>query len=281
MALAAAITDQATYDSLSEAIKAEYKKEGNIFLLDVTQTEVEIDDKKRVYGMEDVHGLKKGLNDERTSTTDLKKQLKRFEKIKDPDEAIAAMAKIVAMGKEPDVEAKMKAQIETVKKQYEEKHKVELDGRDEKYSAMSKKFDRMVIHDSALTELSNHELVKGGSKFLLLAIKQQTRVVENEDGSREARVVDPSGDGTTYKTAIATGKTGFMGIGELVDSMSKDEEYAALFAGSGISGGDNTGVKTGPAVTKTPQTKGGTDKPLSATEIMKQARGKDRESKQI
>ncbi len=234
MALLAVITSKEEYDKLPDAIKSEYKEEGEIYILDVTQAEVEINGKKHVYGMEDVHGLKNALQSERSSTSELKKQLKTFEKIKDPEAALAAIQKLEAMGDDPDIESRVKEQVESTKRQLEKKFGDELKVEQDKNAELDTEINRLLVDQQAMTTLSKYKLVDGGATLLMPHVKSKVVIVKNDEGKREARVLDD--DGKTHKVSLRKGETGFMGIDELIENMSKDKTYSVAFQGTEASG---------------------------------------------
>lgn len=234
MALLAIVT-KAAYDALPEGLKKEYKDTGDgaHFALDVTPVEITRAGKREYYGLEDVHGLKSGLQKERADAEELRKIAKNFEGM-DAKEAKEAIARLKALGENPAADEKVKAQIDSITKQLSDKHKTELDALRKTESELEGELSKLLVDQAALNALSKHKLVDGATQLLMPHIKSGVRIVKGENGKRAVRVVDPiTGQD---RVSLKTGNNGFMDLDEFVESMSKDKTFAVAFAGSGASG---------------------------------------------
>lgn len=100
--------------------------------------------------------------------------------------------------------------------------------KDETISSLSSALERRLIDAEATAALA---AAKGSPKVLLPHIKAHVRVVK-EDGEYAVQVVDARGN-----QRIGDAKGSPMTIGQLVEEMKADPDFARNFEGSGSSGG--------------------------------------------
>lgn len=228
-----AIIDQTQYDGLGETMQQEYKAgSGDLdghFTLDVTPS--------RGYGLDNVTSLKSALSSEREQVTTLKGSLAAFEglNVGEARNALAKVKDMVNWTPEEEVQAKIDAQLS----QLSDKHKTELKGVADELGLTTQQLQKAMIDQTALTALSKH---KGSPVLLLPAIRNQTRLKKNENGSYKVEVVDGSG---TVRISPAANSTGPMTVGELVAELKTLPDYAQAFEGSHSQGSGAPGSDEG------------------------------------
>lgn len=222
-----AIVNQGVFEKLPEPVKTEYKKQDDgSYLLDVTS----VND----YALENVKGLKSALGSERTAREKLENSVKAFEGL-DATAAKEALKKIKELGELP-TEGKVKEQIESLKKQLEEKHKGELGVKDTSITTLTKQLEKLMIEASAIKAISEH---KGNIELLLPHVKSNVKMKQLQSGEFVVEVVDEKGQA---RISPATGQTGPMSIAELIAEMKTKNTFAPAFEGTGASGSGATGT---------------------------------------
>lgn len=188
--------------------------------------------------MEDVAGLKTSLSAARTERDEWKGKVLAYGDIM-PDQAKQHAEIVKRVGENPD--AKVAEQIEGAKRQLTEKYNKDLGDKDRILSERDREVNELLI-DNALTQA----LVTAGCKsvkMMLPIAKSMCRVVRGADGKARVEVIDA--DGKTARLSQKQGSTSNMEIGELVDTLKTDKEFAAVFPGTGASGTGAGGGKGG------------------------------------
>lgn len=243
-----AILSKAAFDLLSDAVKKEYKDLGDgTYELQVTPVEIEAGGKKRVYALEDVHGLKSALQKERTEKETLALKAKDFDGM-DPREAREAMKRLKEISEDPTTDDKVKLKVDATIKQLNEKHANERKGLEDQLGVLEGENTRLLVDNALATALGKHKLVEGGAELITPHLKSQIKIVKLADGKRAARVIDP-GTGQE-RVSLKKDSTNPMDIDELVELTSKSKVGKAVFAGSGASGSDGGGKRPASKSTK-------------------------------
>jgi hypothetical protein len=188
--------------------------------------------------LEDVGGLRSALEKTRNEKSQFIDKLKSFEGLENPDAARDAIAKLEDMKSwtpETEVQARIDAQITDLKSKYE----TDLTAANEKLSIAELGFERYLIEGAASANIS--KVAPKSLKVLLPHVASQLGVFE-QDG--EKVVLVKGSDGNPRITTLA-GQTGNMQVAELLDTMSKEDDYATVFPGSGATGSGIAGSGTG------------------------------------
>lgn len=239
MALLARINkDQ--HDKLSTELKAEYREDGDGFLLDV----------QSVGGLQlsNVAELQNALQLERRKAADAEKKLKKFrnedgEEL-DPEAVKAALAKVAEMDSwDPDqklrehkerFEAQVRDKAEKEKKALLDKHNEDLASVRKENEVISNQLDETLRKNTAIAAINAE---KGSVKGLLPVVMGITRVVRLDDGRRTVEVV---GDNGLARLSPTSGNSNPMSVEELVKELRNDRELAGLFRGAGARGSGAT-----------------------------------------
>jgi len=237
-------------DSLPDAIKAEYKAgtgelEGK-FVLDVVAA--------HKMSLGDNEGAYNALQSERGISKDLKSKLSLYT-IDGTDvtaqQAIDAITKLKNF--DPADKEKIKKAIEDeVKSGYENKQselntKYETDTKtlNDTNSKLRSQLHKELITSKATIALSDK--APDAVALLLPHVEAQARVEDNDDGT--LRVVIKNAEGGTRLSPVSQNNNP-MTLDELVDEMSKKDEFSKVFAGSNSQGGGGSGGAGGKNKTK-------------------------------
>lgn len=241
MALNAILTAE-EFKAIPDVIKTHYREEGENHILDVTSNgELELVNSK---------SLKSALQKEREARTKFEKDLKQFKDI-DPEKAREALSKMDEMASwDPDkklaearkqLEKQLTEQFSSREKQLVEKSKSEFEGVSKKYDATRTQLQRTLV-DSVLAQAIATE--KGVPELLIPALRSTIKMVELDDGTWEARVVDK--DGTErLSTKSGAGASDRMTIPELVAEVKRSTVFARAFDGSSTGGSGASGSDSG------------------------------------
>lgn len=238
MALMALLGKEA-FDQLPDVIKAEYKEitEGDLkdrFMLDVSPVEGHM--------LDNTDKLKRALQGERTSVSDLKASLKVFDglDVEKAREALGKLDEIDNWDPEQKLDEHKKAYEQALHKKFEDESKgaikkltedLELEG--VRGKGMFALLSTALVDNSAIRALEQN----GGSVELLLPhIKQISRLTET-DGKFAVEIVGADG---TVRLSPQQGNTGPMSVAELVEEMKGSDSFARAFEGSGASGSGAT-----------------------------------------
>jgi hypothetical protein len=239
MALKALVSKE-EYDALDGTIRAEYKAQGDRFIIDV----VAVDGRN----LEDVSALKSSLSSERTMRERQESILKSWgvKEVKDeagkitgwdygdlkPDVVKKAMTKLAELEKiDPKTEAGKIAeqQIEAAKRALTTTHETAIGEKDTKILVLDKALDEALV-DSAITAALADGEVKGNSTLLTPLMRKHV-VRKEAEGKFTVVVVDVAGN------PKVNGKADPMSVKEFALELREDKQYAGAFEGSGHSGG--------------------------------------------
>jgi hypothetical protein len=239
MALAAILD---SVDSLNEVLKGEYrpgtKEEGTEgkFVLDVTPH-------ASGFALENIQTLKNSLGHVRVERDNQKKLVTAFGD-HTPETIQAALTELEELKQklaDSPTNDKSKAQIAAAVKQVSDKLTGELTTAGTQLESHKSVITKLLVDAAALTELNKPE-IKGNPNFLLPAIRDQVKVVW-EDDQPVARVIDRATGGDRI-TLQGSGSTAPMQIPELIGLMMQDNDWKAAFGGSQASG-PGSGKKNG------------------------------------
>lgn len=222
-------------DDVVEKFRDEYKeiKEGESkgsFLLSVSATDG--------YSLAQVEKLQKALENERKDAKHQKYLVEQFGDVT-PEQVKEMVTKVAEMD-EWDPEKKLaehKTKFETDALAKFEKEKValvkkytdELDALTKTSGSAEAELRKVLVQDallSAVTEL-------GGKPKLVPLIRDRVKLIIGDDGTRNVRVVDEKGEVVNSK---AKDYMEPMTIGELVEEVRNDDDYAPLFEAKKASG---------------------------------------------
>ena len=200
----AAKIDKAKFDSLSDALKSEYKVQTDgSYLLDVSPV--------GGYALEDVQGLKTALSQERSAKETAERKVEAFKDI-DPNKARAALNKVEDMANWTP-EDKVREQLEAVTQQLVEKHTGERTKLEEKQKKLTAQLEKILVDAEASKAIAEH---KGSIQLLLPHVRASTRIKTTEAGEFIVEIVDEKGNA---RLSPAAGSTAPMTVAELVASM--------------------------------------------------------------
>lgn len=223
MALKARLNKQ-DHSALAEAIRAEYREDGDEFVLDVTPV--------GGYALEDLSGLKTTVGKLKSENKTLKDQVKAYEvdgELVDPDQVQTALKTLKELGNlSPQQLAEEK--VKSALKQAEEKFNKTLGTKDGEVKELSAAIERVMVDQAATAAIASK---KGNVKLLLPHVKGFVKVVK--DGKDfKVQVVDHEGN---PKIHVEKGKTSEMTLEQLIDEMSGSDDFASAFEATGKAGG--------------------------------------------
>jgi hypothetical protein len=238
-----AILSQDEYGQLNDTLKAEYRADGDRYVLDVEAV--------NGWNLEDVGGLKSALGTERDSRSQMEKLLKQFgcKEKKDtegkvvgyefgdwvPDKLKKSLEKLSALEKiDPKTEAGKLAeqQIEAMRAQLRDSHAAELSEKDTRILSLESALDISVVDNEITRALSDKE-VRGNSVLLGGLMKQHVKRVE-KDGKFVVQVVDENG------VPKVNSKADPMSVKEFALELRANKQYSGAFEGTGSAGGGGT-----------------------------------------
>lgn len=197
------------------------------------------DGKYRLDGVEDVSGLKSALEKERKERAEAKAALQRLKDI-DPDEY--QRLKKESEDRETD-KAMKKGEYDKLLSQVVEKHKGELDLKEQRIKSLTGSLESHLIDAEATRAIAG---AKGVPELLLPHVRASARVVE-EDGKFVVKIVDKDGN-----PRIGDANGAPMSIAQLVGEMRQSEVFGRAFEASGASGsGAPNGGRAGQGGSKT------------------------------
>lgn len=124
--------------------------------------------------------------------------------------------------------------LEAVKQEMNRSHTTALAAKDGELQGMQGSLFKYMVGDVANTALAEH---KGNPLFLRPHIDKNTKVVKNDKGDYDVRVLDDKGE-IRYN-----GEGNPMTVPEYVAVLKKDDRFAAAFEGRVASGGGNQSSK--------------------------------------
>jgi hypothetical protein len=191
----------------------------------------------------EVAGLKKALDDERTSRADFEKKLsalkgvdpEEYKRLKAEADKVAA-DKLKNQGNWEEREKQLKDQLAADLAARETQFKTELDAATQRQQKLQSSLERYLIESQAAAAMAEPGKPKGNPVLLMPHIQGKVKVFE-ENGEFVARVVDSAG-----KPRIANVKGDPFTINMLLDEMRSDAVFKAAFEASGAHG---TGAPVG------------------------------------
>lgn len=232
MALKARIT-KAIYDSLNDTLKAEYKEDGDDFVLDVTAV--------GGYALENIDGLRTTLSKLKADVASSKKALKDFEidgELIEPARVHDLMKKFKDMGNlSPDELAA--AKVKSALDQQQEQFNKQVAKRDGELTSMRSHLEKVLVDQAATAILAS----KGGNiKLLLPHVKAALKVVEEND-SFGVKVIGADGN---PRVSVSRGVTSDMTLEQLVDELATSEDFSMAFTSQAKPGGGTPSAKPTP-----------------------------------
>lgn len=221
-----AIIDAASFNSLPDLIKSEYKQDGESYRLDVTPV--------RGFGLEDVSGLKSALEKERAAARDAQSQLKAFDGL-DVKAAREALKTIQEQSGKPGVEELAQQIAKTQIEQMASKFNEEKQGLETNLNSIRTQLQDKLVKSAALEALQQHG---GNAKLLLPHLESAVRMRQDDSGKFIAEVIDPA----TGHARVGDSQGNPMTIPQLVESYKANPDFAAAFAGTGATGSGSTGA---------------------------------------
>lgn len=186
---------------------------------------------------------KSRLDEFRNNNTSLKKQLEGFSGV-DMDE-IAQMRERIATADRKTAEGTgdWAAREAQVRKEMAAVAAKERETGIARLGLVESALDQEVRISRAVAAIAE---AKGSTKVLLPHVLEHTRMIEQEDGQFAAVVVDEKGH-----PRIGDSEGGNMTLGQFVESLKVDPDFARVFDGSGSSGGGSTRSVAGGDSSKT------------------------------
>lgn len=193
----------------------------------------------------DDSAVRQALEVERATVADLKKKVGGMGDKDDAwvAKAVAAIARVEKLGDDPDVKAQVRAAEAMLKEQLEAKGRADLEARDKRLGVREKQIRRLLGESEARRIMSEADTKAESPDLLLPHVLAQTDVVENGNG--ELDIVVLGADGKTPRITTEQGKTGNMGLKELVKTMKDNPKFAVAFSGSGAVGSGAAGGAAG------------------------------------
>ncbi len=206
-------------DGLHESVVEHYSKgDDGKYRLDVTEV--------AGLALEDISGLRTGLEKERQKSRDLETKLTSFKDI-DPKNVQDLEAKVKEMNNwTPDdkVQSKIEASVAEVVKQHETK----LENMTKRETSLLSALNKELVASKVVKAITDH---KGSVELLESIVSQNVRMRENADGSFSTEIVKADG------TQRLNSKGDALGMSDFVKELKNDKNYARAFDGSDTSGG--------------------------------------------
>lgn len=216
------ILSQAEHEALSDDFKKEYKaQDGGTFILDTVAV--------GGYEVQNIAGLKKSLEAARGERDRATERLKAFGEL-DPEAAKTAIQKLAELG---DGNVKTEERVKAATEQVTKLHKAELEKADSRVKGLRGQLEKILVDNAALEALSK---AKAKASLLMPHLRTQIRTRELDNGTFVVEVIDSSGN---VRVGDVHGNP--MTIPQLVEEMSKDENFAVAFPGTGQTGSGQTG----------------------------------------
>lgn len=215
-------------DGLPDVIKAEYRQEGDFFVLDTEAVDG--------WNVEDLTGLKNALSAKTTELNTAKSKLKAFvvDGVEiDPTEAATAIAKVKEFAT-LDPKKAAEAQVKQALEQQQNQFNAQMAAKDTEAKNLMGQLETVMIDNAATQALA----AKGGNiKLLLPHVKSNVKLVKNESGF-SVEVVDHNGNPRIH---VASGKTSNMTLEQLIEEMASTDDYSSAFDSKAKSGGSSQG----------------------------------------
>ncbi len=195
------------------------------------------------YALEDVHGLKTGLQKSRAAETLAKKDLNAFKALAEergtdinglPDLITAAFTAADNPGQtDAATEARLKVE--------RDQHAAAVAKLKGENTELRTSYERSQVEG----EIASAVAAAGGSIALLAPLlAQRVKPIQQENGKIVARPVDIHGNPMLTNVS---GEVGEMSVSEFINELKGDDNYAGAFAGNGVSGTGATANSAGRA----------------------------------
>lgn len=223
-------------DDVAENLRGEYKEieEGEhkgSFLLSVSATDG--------YSLAQVEKLQKALENERKDAKHQKHLAEQFGDVT-PEQVKAMSAKIAEMdGWDPEkklaehktkFEADALAKLEKEKAAVVKKYTDELAALTKTSGSAESELQKVLVRGALVNAIAE---AGGKPKMLEAILRDRVKLVVEEDGTRNVRVVDEKGEVVNSK---AKDYLEPMTVGELVAEVKEDDDFAAMFQAKKVSG---------------------------------------------
>jgi len=241
-------------DDVPDVLKEEYTEKDGKFYLDVTPVDG--------YALEDISGLKKALESERSSKKETETKLDSIKtKIgeNDLDELLELAPKIEEF-KNFDPDKQVAEKIKVREREMLKKHEKEVKGLQSSNAKIMKELENVMIVSRAKSAINK---ANGREALLLphvLSRLKLTTIQDNGDTKYVAQVIDP----ITSNERIKDSSGATMGLDDLIEEMKSSEDFGILFdvpasggSGAGKSNNDNsTSNRSGKKTVITPDENG-------------------------
>lgn len=176
----------------------------------------------------------KEAQERRHKLTEQEERLKKYGL--DPDDPDSLEETLAKLNEPQDKGKNKEADVEKLRKQFEEEKKKEIEQRDQQLRQMENTVNRYLVENQASSAISEYD---GVPKLLMPHIKESVSVQKSDNGDYVVRVLDEDGDPRFNNEGE------YMNIKDLVAEMRESEEFGLAFkakAPSG-SGSDPSGKK--------------------------------------
>lgn len=219
MALQDQISTEA-FSNLPESLQEHYtqQKDGS-YLIQITSQSGRT--------LEVVEPLKNALAAEKEAKQKAKEALRQTQ-----EQMESLQTKLGEMdGWEP--EEKVKEQIQAQVQQVREKAQREIEKAAEDSKRHRSQLEKVLLNEAASRALSRQKLVDHGADLLMPHVMSKLTIMESNDGSLAARVLDENGN---PRISSRQGVDSPMTVDEFVESLAEVPAYRIAFAGSGATG---------------------------------------------
>lgn len=217
------------------------------------------------YSFENVGALKRALAEEKENRRKHAERLKKFSKedgtTLEPEDVLQALARLERIDSgDLSADERVKARIEAITRQLEEKHSKTAAKLTEERNTLSARLHKE-IKGTAIAEAI--AATGGIPKALKPLINTMVDIRFAEDGSHQLIVLDEQGQ---PRISPAAGNQGYMTLKELLEELKKDPDLRGNFVGVEASGGGLNGDG------RSPGSKVVIDPTLSPTQRLTEAR---------
>ena len=224
----------ASLDELPESIRDAYEERDGRFYF---TRDIEVED------LPSVAGLRSALDKEKRAARERGERLRLFDGF-DPDtfdglsgaevKELIAKRNTPKSGQDEEDTAALRQQFDRTRQQLVENHTKELAKREQATKSAESFIEKLLKTNAssmAITEL------KGNVRALMPHVSSATRVVRDEGGEFSVEVIDERGN---VRHSKKTGEP--MTVAEFVSEMREQDDFKALFAGTGVGGAGSKGA---------------------------------------
>lgn len=228
-----------TLDNIDAAAKALYRKEGEVYVLDVEASEG--------WALENVTGLKSTVQKLREESGEKDKRLEAFKEL-DPDKARDALKKLGEM-KNWTPDDKLREQIEARTKEVAAAKDAEIKALSDRLAGITRGYEAVTVERALIDAAAKAKFIAPSIAPKLF--REHVKLVE-QNGNLVPAVV--GNDGKPRTAVNNDGSIRQVSIEEFVAEQAKLAEYAPLIAANGATGTKgSTGHSTETNGTKTNQ----------------------------